>query len=297
MVFFKAKITHPDHFLTFHRVVRTFTSHARLFVLRITKQQMFFIATQFYTKGTCMLFAELPAADICNEFVMQGVMNLNGSGEEIYLEIEGLGVLHALKDWLFVKSETGRIVSFSKSLTMKLSRHQQQAVLKFEIETQNERGTMRRVSHNLPVNIISRQKWKDFTEPSLADCEVNFALPSSLTLKNLITRLRCIAPKVKITGSAAGTLDFRAEAHSGAITSSLIDLHMNSSRMDVDGDSTQNNGQAVIDVAILHNLLFAFATENSVISLYIENDKKVGLFIQSHTLNVQCVFPHYQGLN
>ncbi|XP_030828780.1 checkpoint protein HUS1 isoform X2 [Strongylocentrotus purpuratus] len=149
---FRAKIFDVGTIEQFTRVVGTIAKLTQLCVLRITSDRMYFILNDKVSKGH--LWCDLQALNLFSEFSMEGIAE---DANEIYMEVNPDDLLRALKT-----AQTAKSVKIK--LTKKFS-----PCLSLDVELPSRTGHSRTITHDIPVIVMPRRQWEEYSEPTLPD--------------------------------------------------------------------------------------------------------------------------------
>ncbi|XP_053217624.1 checkpoint protein HUS1 isoform X2 [Podarcis raffonei] len=183
---FRAKISDAGCLAHFSRAVATVAKLAKACALRLTTEQLVFVAGARGAVGGARLWCEVRQGNVFDEFQMEGVA---AEKNEIYLEVTPENLSRALKT-----------AQNAKAVKIKLT-NKHCPCLTVAVELPSLSSTSRVVTHDIPVGIIPRKLWNDFREPSVPDFDVIEAnLNGEMNLK-IETDLVCVTTHFKDLGN------------------------------------------------------------------------------------------------
>ena len=169
-----------EHLLVkkFYSIVVTMGKMAKLCVLRLTADKIFFILTDQSVSGGPAVWAEIDQESFFNEYNMEGVSS--DQNNEIYLEFSPDKLAKTLNSL-----RTGQ----TRSVKVKLTKKNDTPCLTFEVEMMGAPLVSSRTCvHDFPVIVLPRKLWSDFREPGLLQFDVSICLPEMKRLKHLLER-------------------------------------------------------------------------------------------------------------
>ena len=174
---FRARMIEQLAVKKFYSIVVTMGKMAKMCVLRLTADKMFFILTDQSVSGGPAVWAEIDQESFFNEYNIEGV---SSDQNEIYLEFSPDKLAKTLNSL-----RTGQ----TRSVKVKLTKKNDTPCLTFEVEMMGAPLVSSRTCvHDFPVIVLPRKLWSDFREPGLPQFDVSICLPEMKRLKHLLER-------------------------------------------------------------------------------------------------------------
>lgn len=180
---FRARIVDIVSLQQFTKIVHTISKLAKVAAVRITLDTVYFIVNEDAVSGGGFLWADVPQDTIFQEFNMQGVSE---EFNEIYLDVVMEHLVRALRSSVA-----------AKSLKIKLTK-KQTPCLSLEIELPSLVSANRTVVHDVPVSVIPRRLWGNFTEPEVEVADIITHMPSLKVLKTIVEKMKNLNTYVTI---------------------------------------------------------------------------------------------------
>nr|XP_034991604.1 checkpoint protein HUS1 [Zootoca vivipara] len=206
---FRAKISDAGCLAHFSRAVSTVAKLAKACALRLTADQLIFIAGARGAVGGARLWCEVRQGNVFDEFQMEGVA---AEKNEIYLEVTPENLSRALKT-----------AQNAKAVKIKLT-NKHCPCLTVAIELPSLSSTSRVVTHDIPVGIIPRKLWNDFREPSVPDFDVSIYLPVLKTMKSVVERMKNLCNSIVIEANLNGEMNLKIETDLVCVTTHFKEL-------------------------------------------------------------------------
>ncbi|XP_022087084.1 checkpoint protein HUS1-like [Acanthaster planci] len=206
---FRAKVVDIGCIEQFTRVVSTVSKMTPLCILRLTVNKMYFILNDKVAKGG--IWCELTASNFFDEYRMEG---LSEEANEIYLEITPEDVVRAMKT-----AQTAKSVKVK--LTKKFS-----PCLTFDIELPSRTGHSRNVVHDVPVNVIPKSLWSEYSEPTVPDFDVSICMPPLKALRNVVERMKNLGSYMELSANQNGEMRLRVETDQVTVSTHFKDLEI-----------------------------------------------------------------------
>uniref|UniRef100_A0A670JRC6 HUS1 checkpoint clamp component n=1 Tax=Podarcis muralis TaxID=64176 RepID=A0A670JRC6_PODMU len=206
---FRAKISEAGCLAHFSRAVATVAKLAKACALRLTAEQLVFVAGARGAVGGARLWCEVRQGNVFDEFQMEGVA---AEKNEIYLEVTPENLSRALKT-----------AQNAKAVKIKLT-NKHCPCLTVAVELPSLSSTSRVVTHDIPVGIIPRKLWNDFREPSVPDFDVSIYLPALKTMKSVVERMKNLSNSIVIEANLNGEMNLKIETDLVCVTTHFKDL-------------------------------------------------------------------------
>ncbi|XP_033026344.1 checkpoint protein HUS1 isoform X1 [Lacerta agilis] len=206
---FRAKISDVGCLAHFSRAVSTVAKLAKACALRLTCDQLIFIAGARGAVGGARLWCEVRQGKVFDEFQMEGVA---AEKNEIYLEVTPENLSRALKT-----------AQNAKAVKIKLT-NKHCPCLTVAVELPSLSSTSRVVTHDIPVGIIPRKLWNDFREPSVPDFDVSIYLPALKTMKSVVERMKNLCNSIVIEANLNGEMNLKIETDLVCVTTHFKEL-------------------------------------------------------------------------
>jgi len=216
---FRGRMLEQSAIKKFYAVVVSTNKLAKLCVLRLTADKVYFIVSDQSAAGAPSVWVEMQQEAFFNEYNIEGV---SPEQNEIYLEFDPDKVA---KNLVIVK--TGQ----SRSVKIRLTKQGNVPNLTFDVELVAGRV----VTHDIPVSVLPRKVWSDYQEPALPSFDISVCLPEVKRLRHLLDRYRNLGAAVTVTasreplavaGSGLGRLAFRVTSDEGVFTTTYPDLQL-----------------------------------------------------------------------
>uniref|UniRef100_A0A8C4T230 Checkpoint protein n=2 Tax=Erpetoichthys calabaricus TaxID=27687 RepID=A0A8C4T230_ERPCA len=177
--------------------------------LRLTKEKLFFMLTDKVANGGVSMWSELLQENFFDEFQIEGIsLEYN----EIYLELAPENLSRALKT-----------AHNAKSVKIKLTKKHCPCIT-IAVELPSLSSISRVVTHDIPVELISRRLWNDFREPSVPDFDVSIYLPPLKTVKNVLDRMRNLCHVLVLEANMNGEMNLKIDTDLVSVSTHFRDL-------------------------------------------------------------------------
>jgi len=212
---FRARMIEQLAVKKFYSIVVTMGKMAKMCVLRLTADKMFFILTDQSVSGGPAVWAEIDQESFFNEYNIEGV---SSDHNEIYLEFSPDKLAKTLNSL-----RTGQ----TRSVKVKLTKKKDTPCLTFEVEMMGAPLVSSRTCvHDFPVIVLPRKLWSDFREPGLPQFDVSICLPEMKRLKHLLERYKTLGQAVTVTATKQGRLSLKMEGEDGVFSTHYPDLRV-----------------------------------------------------------------------
>lgn len=265
----------------FTQIVATVARLAKVSVLRITPDRLFFIISESGTVGSAPgLWAELDQGHYFNEFNMEGV---SADQNEIFLELEPDKLSKTLNS---LKSSHA-----ARSLKIKLTK-KHSPCLTFEVELPSLSAHSRLVVHDVPVSLIPRRLWDIYQEPEMPAFEASIYFPPLRQLRHVVERMKALGPHISLSANRRG-------AFSVSVTTDDVDVstHFKHLSMPVwdstelpDGEPEEMHA-AVVDIKKLALFLQGDNINPNKVICNIVGNRMVHLFLLHDDVTLQYFLP------
>ena len=264
--------------------------------MRVSKHNVFFIANEFQTRGTCILYTELNEKGVFSEFAMDGV---NPNTPEIYLKMDVATILSAAKVWKMPRKEfkNHAFKPGSKFCVIRLTRKDDnRAYIMLEITSPADGGGPdREVTVEVPVKILTRKAWDDYVQPSHEESRIYCTLPSAKTFRTVCHKMKQMDDYVQFKGKSTGSLALEMSKSVFSVSSKLRKL-TNHKPVPEDelGNPIHFQAKCTVNIALLYHILCSYLHEHSIVRMFIYDDPipKLGLIMSHHDIVIVAVFPH-----
>lgn len=209
---FRGRIAEGVCIRKFYQLIATISKIGKTCVLRLTPDKVFFIiCDRAATAGGPTVWAELDQINFFHEYCLEGV---SPEQNEIYLEFT--------PDKLF-KTLNSLKSNVAQSLKIKLTKKNAVPCLTFEVELASEQDCKICI-HDIPVQVIARRMWADYSEPDLPPVHVSLCLPDLKKLKHLTERFKSLGSTVAVTARKEGTLVLKVDTEDVTVSTYYRDL-------------------------------------------------------------------------
>lgn len=251
---FRAVLNAPSALRDLHGIISTLARIHKECTLRLDPHSMQFIIAENLVQGTPWLWSDCdcrPAAGFCAEYTMQGV-DATAANNRIVMSINTVKLASAL-------AQLGR--GQARYVKMKLT-NRQFPCLTMELEVPSASAAAnsssvpyRRLTHDVPVTLVAVRDWPEFdvpqTQSAAGDDELHGAagngndnddddaddatngsmtrrigMPSMRSLRQLVDRLKNLAPAITVYYNNAGELYLVTEAGNLTVNSLYRNLPM-----------------------------------------------------------------------
>ncbi|XP_039609211.1 checkpoint protein HUS1 isoform X1 [Polypterus senegalus] len=206
---FRAKMIDVGCLNHFTRVVNTVSKLTKMCTLRLTKEKLFFMLTDKVANGGVSMWCELLQENFFDEFQIEGI---SFEYNEIYLELAPENLSRALKT-----------AHNAKSVKIKLTKKHCPCIT-IAVELPSLSSISRVVTHDIPVELISRRLWNDFREPSVPDFDVSIYLPPLKTVKNVLDRMRNLCHVLVLEANMNGDMNLKIDTDLVSVSTHFRDL-------------------------------------------------------------------------
>ncbi|PVD37195.1 hypothetical protein C0Q70_04190 [Pomacea canaliculata] len=274
------------HAASFADIVGTIAKLVKLCTLRITRDKLYFILSEQFVSGGIRIWCELPQGHFCDEYAMQGV---TPEANEIYLELCPENVLRALK--------TGQSARWIK---LKLT-NKHTPCLTVEVELPSVGSYQRLVVHDIPVTIIKRRNWGDYTEPEIPNFDVSITMPVLKLLKNVVEKMKSLSNYMILSANQKGEMKLSVETDMVAINTHFKDLFNPSWKKDGGDGGRQDKGisqqdptdfvQARIDIKRFAQFLSSQQVNPNRVICNIIDSRLVHFYLMHDDFSLQYFMP------
>jgi len=197
-----------------YTVIGTMARISKVCVLRLTSDKVYFILTDSgASTGGPAVWCEMDQENFFNEYNIEGV---SPEQNEIFLEL----VPERLSKTL--ASLRG---GSARGLKIKLTKKNDTPCLTFEVDLPSlASGTT--CIHDIPVQVLPRRVWKDYSEPAMPPFDVSICLPDLKKLKHLTERYKNVGQSVTISVTKRGSLSFKVEGDEGVFSTHYPNLRV-----------------------------------------------------------------------
>ncbi|XP_038078829.1 checkpoint protein HUS1-like isoform X2 [Patiria miniata] len=263
-------------------VVSTIAKMTPLCVLRLTVNRMYFILNDKVAKGG--IWCELTASNFFDEYRMEG---LSEEANEIYLEITPDDIVRAMKTAQNAKS-------IKVKLTKKFS-----PCLTFDIELPSRTGHSRNVVHDVPVNVIPKSIWNEYSEPTVPDFDVSICMPPLKSLRNVVERMKNLGSYLELSANQNGEMRLRVETEQVTVSTHFKDLEI--PEWVNEGSETQTQGRqpdemvgARVDIRRFLQFLAGQQLNPPKIICNIVDNRLIHFFLLQEDISMQYSMPIVQ---
>ncbi|XP_059140920.1 checkpoint protein HUS1-like [Physella acuta] len=207
---FRGKIVDIGCIHHFTNIVGTISKLVKTCILRITEDKVFFILSERIGEGGAQIWCELPQSHFFDEFAMEGVSQ---DANEIYLEVSPDLMLRSLKT-----------AHSAKWIKIKLTK-KHVPCLTMEIDLPSGSSNQRLVVHDVPVTVVARKHWPDFTEPEMPKFDVSIAMPQLKVLKNVVDKMKNLNNYLSLSANNNGEMKLSVETEMVSVSTHFQNLH------------------------------------------------------------------------
>ncbi|KAK3783866.1 hypothetical protein RRG08_001898 [Elysia crispata] len=206
---FRGKIVDTNCIHHFSNVVNTISKLVKTCIMRITEDKVFFILSERVNDGGAQIWCELPQSHFFDEFAMEGV---SAESNEIYLEVAPDLLVRSL-----------RTAHSAKWVKVKLTK-KNFPCLTIEVDLPSGSVHQRLVIHDIPVSVVARKHWPDFTEPEMPRFDVSIAMPQMRLLKNVVDKMKNLSNYVSLSANNSGEMKVSVETDMASISTHFQNL-------------------------------------------------------------------------
>lgn len=226
---FRAQTFDPVHMKEFHGIISTLSKISREAYISLQPDRIIFISPSNTTQSTPCIWAEIARAAYFTDYTMAGAQP--ETDNKIMLSFNAIKFAGAL-------STLGRGAS-SRYLKLKLTEKQFPCIT-VDLEVPSScSAECRKVTHDVPVKIISSRDWDDYRIPTLPtdfDTNSTIALPSLRSARNLMDKIKNLSPTVTVYCNNLDSLSFVCETDMVTVASHYRNLSVTLS------DGSKSNG-------------------------------------------------------
>nr|CAG4642273.1 EOG090X0TJE [Eurycercus lamellatus] len=180
---FRAKMIDGNCIKSFMSILGCMTKLGKSCVLRITETHLYFIVRESQTISTSpLIWCTLEERHFFAEFGMSG---LSPADNEIYLEFVADNVVKTLSAL--------KVSTTAKTVKIKLTKKLASPCLTFEIDLPSGNNHSRLVVHDIPVNLVPRRLWLEYSEPDPVDSDISLHFPQLRLMKSIVERMKNLA--------------------------------------------------------------------------------------------------------
>ncbi|XP_069690158.1 checkpoint protein HUS1 [Periplaneta americana] len=274
---FRGKMTELLCMKQFSNIIATIAKLAKLCVVRITKDMLYFIIVDGnVTVGKPMVWSVLEQTHFFNEYNMAGVSE---EQNEIFLEFE--------PDVMAKSLNSLRVSNGAKSVKIKLT-NKKSPCLTFEIQL-SELLHSRVCVHDIPVTVLPRREWSTLQEPRIPDFNVSIQLPSLKLLRTVAERMKTLSPYIILLANHDGTLILKIETAEATVSTHFKDLPVENAGGA--GDSSDEFFSARVDVKKFVQFLTCEQVNPNKVVCNILDDQMVAMFLVHEDVTLHYFLP------
>uniref|UniRef100_A0A2C9L6C6 Checkpoint protein n=2 Tax=Biomphalaria glabrata TaxID=6526 RepID=A0A2C9L6C6_BIOGL len=206
---FRGKIVDIVCIQQFTNIVGTISKLVKTCIMRITEDKVFFILSERIGDGGAQMWCELDQSHFFDEYAMDGV---SAEANEIYLEVMPDLMLKALKT-----------AHSAKWIKLKLTK-KNTPCLTMEIDLPTGGPHQRQVVHDIPVNVVPRKHWPDYTEPEMPKFDVSITMPQLKLMKNVIDKMKNLSNYLSLSANRSGEMKLSVETDMVAVSTHFQNL-------------------------------------------------------------------------
>nr|CAG4643689.1 EOG090X0TJE [Ilyocryptus agilis] len=219
---FRGKMIDGNCIKTFMSILGCLTKLGKSCVLRISPTHLYFIVRESQTiSASPLIWCTMEEGHFFSEFGMEG---LSAADNEIYLEIVTENVVKTLSAL--------KVTTAAKSVKIKLTKKLSSPCLTFEIDLPSGSNHSRLVVHDIPVNLVPRRLWLDYSEPDAVDADISVQLPQLRLMKSVVERMKNLANMATMHITTQGLLTLTVETDSVSVASHFDGLHVDKHKED-----------------------------------------------------------------
>uniref|UniRef100_A0A0B6Z858 Checkpoint protein n=1 Tax=Arion vulgaris TaxID=1028688 RepID=A0A0B6Z858_9EUPU len=281
---FRGKIVDVGCIQHFTNIVSTISKLVKTCVMRITIDKVYFILSERIGDGGAQIWCELPQSHFFDEYAMEGVSQ---EDNEIYLEVHPELLLKSLKT-----------AQAAKCVKVKLTK-KHVPCLTLEIDLPGGTTHQRLVVHDVPVIVVARKHWPDFTEPEMPKFDVSIELPQMKVLKNVVDKMKNLSNYLTLSANISGDMKLSVETDMVAISTHFQNLS-NPTWSHGDGNGSQTMSQdrdshefvsARIDIRRFAQFLNGQQVNPNKVVCNIVNHRMVHFFLLHDDVSLQYFLP------
>nr|XP_054751716.1 checkpoint protein HUS1-like [Lytechinus pictus]XP_054751717.1 checkpoint protein HUS1-like [Lytechinus pictus] len=274
---FRAKIFDIGTIEQFTRVAGTVAKLTQLCVLRITSDRMYFIINDKVSKGH--LWCDLQALNIFSEFSMEGIAE---DANEIFMEVNPDDLVRALKT-----AQTAKSIKIK--LTKKFS-----PCLSLDVELPSRTGHSRTITHDIPVTVMPRRQWEEYSEPTLPDFDATICMPPLKVIRTVAERMKNLGSYLELSANQNGEMRLRVESEQVTVSTHFRNLE-NPNWDDADSQNSQRDPSvlvgAKVDIRKFIHFLSGQQLNPAKIICSIVDNRVIHFFLLHEDLSIQYSMP------
>nr|CAG4650706.1 EOG090X0TJE [Sida crystallina] len=233
---FRGKMIDGNCIKQFMNLLTTMSKLGKACVLRITSTHLYFIVKEPQSISCSpVIWCTVEEGHFFSQYDMEG---LNQVDNEIFLEFVAENVSKTLS--------VLKVSASAKSVKIKLTR-KISPCLTFEIDLASGSLHSRLIVHDIPVSIIPRRHWYEYTEPETPNANISVHLPQLRLMKYIVERMKNLANMATFHVTAQGSLTLTVETDTVSVTSHFDDLHVEK--------NTDDESSVTIELKRLSNFL------------------------------------------
>ncbi|KAI8749235.1 checkpoint protein hus1 [Biomphalaria glabrata] len=279
---FRGKIVDIVCIQQFTNIVGTISKLVKTCIMRITEDKVFFILSERIGDGGAQMWCELDQSHFFDEYAMDGV---SAEANEIYLEVMPDLMLKALKT-----------AHSAKWIKLKLTK-KNTPCLTMEIDLPTGGPHQRQVVHDIPVNVVPRKHWPDYTEPEMPKFDVSITMPQLKLMKNVIDKMKNLSNYLSLSANRSGEMKLSVETDMVAVSTHFQNL-LNPTWGNQDGCQILQSSQgqeefatARIDIRKFAQFLNGQQVNPKRVICNIVHHRMVHFFLMHEDLSLQYFLP------
>nr|CAG4635255.1 EOG090X0TJE [Alona affinis] len=273
---FRGKMIDGNCIKSFMSILSCMSKLGKSCILRITSTHLYFIVRESQTiSSSPLIWCTLEEKHYFSEFGMDG---LSPADNEIYLEFPAENVTKTLSAL--------KVSSTAKSVKIKLTKKLSSPCLTFEIDLPSGSNHSRLVVHDIPVSVVARRHWIDYSEPDPVNPDISIQLPSLRLLKSIVERMKNLSNMATIHVTSQGVLTLTVEADAVSVTSHFDDLHVEK--------HNEDESSATIELKRLSNFLSSEQLNPLRVLCDVVESRMIHLNYISDSFNLQYFLPALQ---
>lgn len=211
---FRAIISDNTCMKDFANIVTTLSKLSKEVICRIEPEKLSLIGHESLSAGMPQTWSDIARQSMFSEYQMEGVDDIH---PEIYLAINPAKLALAL---------TMLRNNDINNLKFKLTNKQFPCLtVDYEMVSIGSAQT-RKISHDVPVNLVPTRDWSDSNTPALPDFECKLTMPTLRSMRNLMGKIKNLAPTLTFFCNLEGELSLVVETNQATVSSHYRNLEV-----------------------------------------------------------------------
>lgn len=272
---FRAVINDQNCMREFFNIISTLSRMSKEICFNIQSEQILIICCDISVNGMPQIWSDINNTSYFQQYQMEGINTDKNPFILFTMSTTKLTTAIALL-------RAGIGVSYTK---LKLT-NKQFPCLTIDMEIASTETTDTRIiTHDVPVKIIPIRDWPEFELPIMRKFQYTLKMPSSRSLRQLVDKMKNIAPTLTIYSHAKGEFSIVIETVSATIASHYTNLdtqkiQQNNGDDPVDKNSDSDEISCCIDTKQFANCMSSIQFQDVQMYCNVKQDSKLKMFVK-----------------